>query len=91
MFSDPSADEPGLHLELLRLAIPRRTYTESHLRYVAEIFSALRENRDSIPHLRFRYKPQFLGHFLAKFEILNNDPGESLLALEPETEKFNVY
>jgi tyrosine phenol-lyase len=71
MFSAPengSGNGSGLHLELLRLAIPRRTYTESHLHYVAETFSYLREHRDLVPSLRCTYKPKFLGHFTAKFE-----------------------
>ena len=67
MFAADSTDS-GLHLELLRLAIPRRTYTETHLRYVAEVFSELRKNKDQIPNLRFQYRPQFLGHFTARFE-----------------------
>jgi tryptophanase len=62
------ADDSSLHLELLRLAIPRRTYTETHLRYVAEVFSELRRNREHIPNLKFQYRPQFLGHFTARFE-----------------------
>jgi tyrosine phenol-lyase len=66
--SDSSLGDSGLHLELLRLAIPRRTYTESHLRYVAETFSYLRENIERIPNFHCTYKPKFLGHFTAKFE-----------------------
>lgn len=66
MFSEKQS-EGGLHLELLRLAIPRRTYTETHLRYVAEVFSQLKENMDHIPNLKCVYKPEYLGHFTAKF------------------------
>jgi tyrosine phenol-lyase len=60
----------GLHLELLRLAIPRRTYTESHLAYVADVFARLMENPETIPSFHCSYKPQFLGHFLAQYEVV---------------------
>jgi tryptophanase len=60
----------GLHLELLRLAIPRRTYTESHLRYVADVFAELNLHKQEIPALRCTHMPEFLGHFQAKFELL---------------------
>ncbi len=69
MFDGEDVEGPGLHLELVRLAIPRRTYTESHMRYVAEIFGKLREDAEKIPALRCTFKPEYLGHFLAKFEI----------------------
>jgi tryptophanase len=70
MFSNTDETLPGagLHLELLRLAIPRRTYTESHLRYVADIFAELNLHKAKVPYLRCTYMPEFLGHFQAKFE-----------------------
>jgi tryptophanase len=61
----------GLKLELLRLAIPRRTYTESHLRYVADVFELLKENKQRISHLRCTYKSEYLGHFTAKFQAIH--------------------
>jgi tryptophanase len=72
MFSNTDEDLPGagLHLELLRLAIPRRTYTESHLRYVADVFAELNLHKQEIPALRCTHMPEFLGHFQAKFELL---------------------
>ncbi len=71
MFSNTEETLPGagLHLELLRLAIPRRTYTESHLRYVADIFAELNLLKEEIPSLRCTHMPEFLGHFQAKFEL----------------------
>ena len=71
MFSQnlKSFPETGHHLELLRLAIPRRTYTESHFRYVAEVFSQLKESKKEIPSLHCVYRPEYLGHFSAKFEL----------------------
>lgn len=55
-------------MELMRLAIPRRVYTDNHLRYVAECLIRLFERRDGIRGLRRVYAPKLLGHFTAKFE-----------------------
>lgn len=70
MFSGEEAFKgSGLRLELLRCAIPRRTYTESHLRYTAEVFAQLKERISDIPSLRCSYRAEYLGHFTAKFEV----------------------
>jgi len=66
--NDSPESREGIHMELIRLAIPRRTYTESHLRYVANIFEQLKEMKDRIPYLRCTYRAKFLGHFTAQFE-----------------------
>jgi tryptophanase len=57
---------PGL--ELVRLAIPRRVYTQSHLDYVAEVLGRIRERSGSVRGFRFTYAPELLRHFTAKFE-----------------------
>jgi tryptophanase len=57
-------------LDLLRLAIPRRVYTKSHLDYVADSLIALYERRHEIPGLRFVYRPRRLAQFVATFEPL---------------------
>lgn len=57
----------GFSLELLRLAIPRRTYTESHLTYVADVFAEIARHKDRIPDLHCIYKSPLLGHFTARF------------------------
>ncbi len=54
-------------LELLRLAIPRRTYTESHLTYVADVLAEIARHKDTVPDLYCIYHPRFLGHFTARF------------------------
>ncbi|MDE1820630.1 MAG: tryptophanase [Euryarchaeota archaeon] len=54
-------------LELVRLAIPRRVYTASHLHYVAETLKAVWRRRASIGGLRIIEAPERLRHFLAKF------------------------
>jgi tryptophanase len=55
-------------LDLLRLAIPRRVYSRSHLEYAAEALAELYERRSSIRGLRFVYRPPSLAQFVATFE-----------------------
>ena len=54
-------------LELVRLAIPRRVYTLSHLDYVAQTFRKLKEKKDDIRGFKFTYAPKALRHFTARF------------------------
>ena len=64
--------ESGLELpaahELLRLAIPRRTYTQSHMDYVLEVILRVFERRESIAGVAIRQAPKVLRHFSAQFE-----------------------
>ncbi len=55
-------------LELVRLAIPRRVYTQSHLDYVIEVLCEIRIQRDQVRGYRFTYSPELLRHFTARFE-----------------------
>ncbi|KPJ93957.1 MAG: tyrosine phenol-lyase [Gemmatimonas sp. SG8_17] len=57
-------------LELVRLAVPRRVYTRSHLEYVAKVASTLYQRRDSIGGLRITFEAQVLRHFTARLEPL---------------------
>jgi tryptophanase len=57
-------------LDLVRLAIPRRVYTQSHMDYVVEGIVELHERRHEIPGLRFVHRPAVLPHFTAVFERL---------------------
>ncbi len=54
--------------ELLRLAIPRRMYTLSHLDYVVEAVAYAAEHKQEIRGLRFTYEAPVLRHFTARFE-----------------------
>jgi len=57
-------------LDLVRLAIPRRVYTKSHMDYVIEAVEELYDTRTSIPGMRFLERPDVLPHFTARFEPL---------------------
>lgn len=55
-------------LELVRLAIPRRVYTQSHIDYVAEVILEVYKNREQITGLKITEEPALLRHFTAKLE-----------------------
>ncbi|MBT8396121.1 MAG: tryptophanase [Gemmatimonadetes bacterium] len=57
-------------LELVRLTIPRRAYTNDHMKAVAEAVIRVWERRDSIRGLRFVYEPEKLRFFQGRFESL---------------------
>jgi tryptophanase len=57
-------------LELVRLAIPRRVYTQSHMDYVAECIVEVFENREKLKGYRITYEPPMLRHFTCWFEPL---------------------
>jgi tryptophanase len=61
-------------MELVRLAIPRRTYTQSHMDYVAEVIIEVAGRADSIPGYRIVHEPKWLRHFTAEFAPIE-DPG----------------
>ncbi|HIE25217.1 MAG TPA: tryptophanase [Anaerolineales bacterium] len=68
-YEDPDTGEMVYpDLELVRLAIPRRTYTQSHLDYIVETVKKIVDRADEIKGYRFTYAPQFLKHFTARFE-----------------------
>jgi adenylate kinase len=54
--------------EYLRLAIPRRMYTDNHLAYAAEVVTAVWAKRDAVPECRPRRSPPTLAHFTAVLE-----------------------
>ena len=56
--------------ELVRLAIPRRTYTQSHIDYVIEIIKEVYDQRENIKGLKIIKEPKFLRHFSAKLTII---------------------
>jgi len=55
-------------MELVRLAIPRRVYTQSHIDYVIEVILAVWKRREQIQGMRLTYQAPFLRHFTAHLE-----------------------
>ncbi len=70
MFGRPQPDgpdEPATH-DLVRLALPRRTYTQSHVDYVGEVLAEVAGRADELRGLRIVSQPAMLRHFTAKLE-----------------------
>lgn len=55
-------------MDLVRLAIPRRVYTQSHVDYLVEVILEVWKNRDRIRGMRLNYQAPFLRHFTARME-----------------------
>jgi tryptophanase len=66
---ETGAETPA-EMELVRLAIPRRVYTQSHIDYVVEAILEVHERRNSLRGYRMTYQAPFLRHFTARFEPL---------------------
>ena len=64
----PDGTEKPAAMELVRLAIPRRTYTQSHIDYVIEVVTSVAKDAASLPRYRMVQEPQALRHFTAQFE-----------------------
>lgn len=56
-------------MELVRLAIPRRVYTQSHFDYILEGMEELASKKSSLRGMKMTYEPPFLRHFTARFEM----------------------
>ena len=59
--------------DLVRLAIPRRVYTQSHMDYVIEAIGRVWERRDDIAGFKIVKAPRFLRHFTAHFAHAGED------------------
>ncbi|MBT3359749.1 MAG: tyrosine phenol-lyase [Rhodospirillales bacterium] len=59
-------------LELVRLTIPRRVYTQAHMDVIAESVIELYNQREKIPGLKMTYEPEYLRFFQARFEPLGS-------------------
>jgi tryptophanase len=75
MFGRPGEDGRDIPapLELVRLAIPRRVYTQSHIDYVVEAIIEVFQRREAIGGLRMTWQPPYLRHFTCRFEPLAPD------------------
>ena len=65
---DAAGRETPAPLELVRLAFPRRVYTQSHFDYLIEVIEEVWRNRSAIGGHRITYQPKFLRHFCCHFE-----------------------
>jgi tryptophanase len=71
MFAMPDPETAEMihpRLELVRLALPRRTYTQSHMDYIAECLGRIKARASKITGYRYTYAPELLRHFTARFE-----------------------
>ena len=72
---DPeTGEEIPAPMELVRLAIPRRVYTQSHIDYVVEVILEVFEHREEIRGLEITYQAPFLRHFTARFRKIPEGP-----------------
>jgi len=66
----PDGSETPANMELVRLAIPRRVYTQSHVDYVIEVVRWVAERAAQLPGYRIVSQPPQLRHFTARFETI---------------------
>jgi len=57
--------------ELVRLAVPRRTYTQSHIDYVGEVVAEVAKRREALRGYRMVEQAPWLRHFTARFEPIS--------------------
>jgi len=67
---ETGAETPA-EMELVRLALPRRTHTQSHIDYVIEVAREVYQDRDRLRGYRIVKQPRFLRHFTARYEPLH--------------------
>jgi tryptophanase len=66
----PDGTETPAAMDLVRLAIPRRTYTQSHIDYVIEVVTRVASRAAALPGMRIVSQPRQLRHFTARFAPL---------------------
>jgi tryptophanase len=66
----PDGSETPARMDLVRLAIPRRVYTQSHVDYVSEAVIAVAKMKGELRGYRIVEAPRMLRHFTARFEPL---------------------
>ncbi len=70
-FNEAGQEQPS-PLELVRLAFPRRVYTQSHFDYVIEVIGEVWRHRDQLTGYRITYQPMQLRHFTCHFEPIDS-------------------
>lgn len=72
-FAHPDPDTGKMvypEMELVRLALPRRTYTQSHLDFVVDALNRIAARKDELSGYEITYQPELMRHFTARFEPL---------------------
>jgi tryptophanase len=67
----PDGSESPAPMDLVRLAVPRRVYTQSHIDYVIEVVEHVAARRAELRGFRIVEEPASLRHFSARFEPMN--------------------
>jgi tryptophanase len=67
----PDGVEKAADMDLVRLAMPRRVYTQSHADYLVEVFEEVVRRKDTLRGLRIVSQPPRLRHFTARFQPLS--------------------
>ena len=68
---EESGEDVYPELELVRLAIPRRVYTQSHMDYIADTLEKIKGGADKLKGYRMTYAAKLLRHFTARFEPIS--------------------
>jgi tyrosine phenol-lyase len=68
----PDGKEEPAHMDLVRLAIPRRMYTQAHMDYVIEVVTEVFENRENLRGMKFVRQPKALRHFTGRFDYIDS-------------------
>ena len=66
----PDGSEAPAAMDLVRLAMPRRVYTQSHADYIVEVFEELLAIKDTLRGYKITWEPPMMRHFTAKFARL---------------------
>jgi tryptophanase len=66
----PDGSEQPAHMDLVRLAIPRRMYTQAHMDYVTEVVASVFERRETLRGMKFIRQPRALRHFTGRFDYV---------------------
>ncbi|MEM7478984.1 MAG: hypothetical protein AAF483_28710, partial [Planctomycetota bacterium] len=67
----PDGTEVPASMDLIRLAFPRRTYTQSHADYVVEVFEEVQKIRESLVGMQIVWQPKRLRHFTCRFKPMD--------------------
>ncbi|MCX6140433.1 MAG: beta-eliminating lyase-related protein, partial [Candidatus Kapabacteria bacterium] len=67
---DGNGQHIGPDMELVRLAIPRRVYTQSHIDYCSEVIINVFNQRESLKGMKLTYEAEYLRHFTAQLEYV---------------------